>query len=487
MKKRSLVLVTVDCLRADHVGFLGYSRPVTSNLDSLAESSIVFSNAIVAGVPTYFSFPAILASRYPLSLGRDILGIVPNEPTIATVLQRAGCRTAAFLAGNPYLSPRFGYHAGFDIFHDFLGSPSPTQSAPISAEKKSLSDFNHLIQRAAHRTGLTADAYDELYFWYCQWRSARENLPMEALRGYPAADVLVDRACSWVNGLGDQRFFLWLHLMDPHYPYYPPQQTLSTLGVSHITARRARFLNSFWNRRDIGPERLRRYREEIVSLYDAGVFWVDKQISRLVAFLRESRRWDETVFVLTADHGEEFLEHGGRYHSPVTLSEELIHVPLLVRAPEVSNMRTVQCPFSLIDLAPTLLEAVRAEVPGTFQGRSYWEQISTGKHLQSGPVIVESVGTGGNPLNQDERMRPCQMTVRDHTHKLVINFSERADRLYNLRNDPGEQSPLPPRIAAGERFRLLQSVQAHLYRTRHNRNADLTLRARLREFQQSMS
>jgi len=63
MKKRSLVLVTVDCLRADHVGFLGYSRPVTPNLDNLAEDSVVFSNAIVAGAPTYFSFPAILASR----------------------------------------------------------------------------------------------------------------------------------------------------------------------------------------------------------------------------------------------------------------------------------------------------------------------------------------------------------------------------------------------------------------------------------------
>ena len=116
MKPRSLVLITVDCLRADHVGFLGYSRPVTPFLDSLAENNTVFSNAIVAGTPTYFSFPGIMASRYPLALGRDVVGIAPQETTLATALHHAGYATAAFLAGNPYLSSRFGYDQGFDTF-----------------------------------------------------------------------------------------------------------------------------------------------------------------------------------------------------------------------------------------------------------------------------------------------------------------------------------------------------------------------------------
>src|SRR5205807_8394772 len=109
-------------LRAEHVGFAGYPRPVTPFLDSIAPESSVFSEAIVAGAPTYFSFPAIMASRYPLGLGREVLGIAPDEPTIATALQDSGYQTAAFLAGNPYLSPRFGYDQGFDKFHDFLDS-----------------------------------------------------------------------------------------------------------------------------------------------------------------------------------------------------------------------------------------------------------------------------------------------------------------------------------------------------------------------------
>src|ERR1700733_16285338 len=119
-QRKSIVLVTVDCLRADHVGFMGYPRPTTPFLDSLASESLVFPAAIVAGAPTYYSFPAILASRYPLALGRDVLGLAPGEPSLASVLQGAGYATASFGAANPYISAQFGYEEGFDTFSDFL-------------------------------------------------------------------------------------------------------------------------------------------------------------------------------------------------------------------------------------------------------------------------------------------------------------------------------------------------------------------------------
>src|SRR5947209_11994189 len=96
---RSLILITIDCLRADHVGFLGYGRPTTPLLDSLAAESFVFSNAIAAGTPTYYSFPTIIASRPPLALGREVIGVAPGETTIASTLQEAGYATTAFLAG----------------------------------------------------------------------------------------------------------------------------------------------------------------------------------------------------------------------------------------------------------------------------------------------------------------------------------------------------------------------------------------------------
>ncbi len=496
MKQRSLVLVTVDCLRADHVGFLGYSRLVTPNLDALAENSAVFSDAIVAGAPTYFSFPAILASRYPLALGRDVLGIAPHEPTLATALQDAGYATAAFLAGNPYLSPRFGYDQGFDSFNDFLGADAGVEQAPEQfAPRTSFSKLNRWIEALSRRNHLSASAYDELYFRYCQWQSARENIPMDMLRRYPAANVMVDQAQSWLSSVGDRPFFLWLHLMDPHHPYYPPEESLEALGLPQITARRARYINSFWNRGDIGPERLKRHRDEVISLYDAGVHWVDKQLSRLVDALKNSGRWDETVFAVTADHGEAFLEHSDRYHSPTSLPASLVRVPLLLRAPGLSRRRFSQGPFSLIHLAPTLLHAVNVSRPDSFQGRSAWDQVSAGT-LQNEIAITECVDGCCNPIQPAERMRPRLMAVRDGEFKLVINFREGQDYFYDLKNDPGENSPLPPENRTRERARLYRAAREHIQRSDLQRavlqrsadgwKIDLRWRALLHEVRQSM-
>jgi arylsulfatase A-like enzyme len=484
MKKRSLILITVDCLRADHVGFLGYSRPVTPFLDSLAANSLVFPEAIVAGAPTYFSFPAIIASRFPLALGRDILGIAPGEPTIATALQQAGYSTAAFLAGNPYLSARFGYHQGFDTFRDFLDSALPGELATNSAADSRSSLLNLRLQRASRRTALTAAAYDELYFWYCQWRTRQETASMDRLRRYPAADVIVDQARSWLSGLGDDPFFLWLHFMDPHHPYYPPGEALAALGESHITDGRARFLNSFWNR-DLSKPRLQTYRDEIVSLYDAGIYWVDKQIARFVRSLQQFKKWDDTVFAVTADHGEEFLEHGNRYHSPTNLLEPLIRVPLLLHAPGTPAARPSQASFSLMHLAPTLLEAVGATAPDNFQGRSHWREISAG-NLSDEPAIVECIGGRNNPFEIAGRMHPRLLAVRNRDYKLVFNFAEKTDSLFDLKNDSGEDSPLPPDLKTQERARLSSAALAHIQNNRRGRNLDLRLRARLRDLQQSI-
>src|SRR2546423_13798168 len=118
--QKSIVLVTVDCLRADHVGFMGYERPTTPFLDSLASANFVIPAAIVAGAPTYYSFPAILGSRHSLALGRDVLGLAPGEPSLATVLKQAGYATAGITAANPYLSLQFGYDQGFNEFRDYL-------------------------------------------------------------------------------------------------------------------------------------------------------------------------------------------------------------------------------------------------------------------------------------------------------------------------------------------------------------------------------
>jgi arylsulfatase A-like enzyme len=479
--QKSILLVTVDCLRADHVGFMGYDHPTTPFLDSLAAESFVIPNAVVAGVPTYYSLPAILASRIPLALGRDIIGLGPSEPTLASILKNAGYATAAFGAGNPYLSARFGYEQGFDTFRDFLQADAidiGTEN-PIPPREGLASRINRWLQAARPSMGPLGKLYDELYFEYCQ-RITPLPESLDALRRFPAADVIVDHACDWLASIGDSPFLLWLHLMDPHSPYYPTDAAVSMLRKSPVTPRRARYLNSFWNRSDIGAHRLQRDRDEIVALYDAGIRWVDEQMKRLAESLRKSNRWDDCILALTADHGEEFLEHGGRYHPPSQLHEELIHVPLLLRLPASRKQEQHPSPFSLMNLAPTLLDAACLPVPSQLQGRSFLEQMRRGEPFNTA-VISECVAGCTNPFHPEGRMGSRILAVREARYKLVIHFDPATERFYDLESDPGEQSPLSE-VPKPVQRRLLEAALDHLRRSRQ-RDERMRVRARLREVQ----
>lgn len=478
--RRSLLLITVDCLRADHVGFLGYQRSTTAFLDSLAARGISMSNAIVAGAPTYYSFPPMMASRYPLALGRDVIGLFPGETTIASVLKESGYATAAFVAGNPYLSKQFGYAAGFDTFRDF--QDSGTGALAESQEKKFQlrSRLNRFLGDASHKLRLVGAAYDEIYFQYCQ-RMANAPKSFDDLRRFPSADIIVDHARTWLTEAADQPFFLWLHFMDPHSPYYPKQEAL-TFQSEGMNSFRARYLNSLWNRSHIGTPRLKRHLARVISLYDAGIRWVDTQIERLVDTLRMLRKWDNCVFALTSDHGEEFLDHGGRYHAPSKITEELIRVPLLVHAPTMDKAQRVDSPFSLLDLAPTLLDVMNCPVPASFWGRSHWNQIQQ-THPWEEPAVVECVAGCTNPFHLQSRMAPRIIGIREKRYKLVLDFATSTEHMFDLKNDIGELCPLGIDEQKPARKRLLQRAYRHLAESTQSRDPGQRLSAQLRDLQ----
>jgi arylsulfatase A-like enzyme len=479
----SLLLVTVDCLRADHVGFLGYERPTTSVLDSLAKESVVFRSAIVAGTPTYYSFPAILGSRFPLSLGRDVLGIPRQHATLATALRDQGFATAAFVAANPYLTPYFGYEQGFDVFQDFLGvklEPLSNGSSP-APQRGWAGRLNHALKQVSKSLGPIGAIYDELYFQYCQRWSGPKPGSLTELRRFPAANVIVDAATNWLSGLENQNFFLWIHLMDPHAPYYPTEEALALMGSSAVTPFRARYLNGAWNR-DVSAQRLKGYRDAIVELYDAGIRWVDVQIGHLIQTLRKSDLWQHCAFVLTADHGEELLDHGGRFHPPGRLTEELIRVPLLMRVPGFATAPIADSPFSLLHLAPTLLDALNAPIPGSFRGTSHLTQIQRGESWGD-PAIVECVEGCTNPFRINNRIGPRVLAVREARFKLVIHFDGHSEELYDLVADPQEQKPLPSTAEKQTRRRLLERARAHLHSSIASRNPEVRLRSQLRDLQ----
>jgi arylsulfatase A-like enzyme len=518
---RSLVLVTVDCLRADHCGFYGYSRPTTPFLDALASESYVVPTAIVGGAPTYYSLPTIFASRTPMALGRDVVGLAPGETTLATTLRDSGYATAAFSASNPYISPRFGYDQGFDLFRDFLdfdGQSSEDECPPSSPVQPPQPDSGHASQKllilAGHDANSDAVApkltrrkvkdaigrvastlgfsqlYNDLYFQY-RMKIAPPVTTMTALRRYPAADILIDQAESWLASVGSRPFFLWLHLMDPHAPYYPPNDAFHYLTGREIDPKRARYVNECWNRLDQEAGRLNGKRNEILQLYDAGIRWVDTQTCRLVDVLRRLGLWDDCVFALTADHGEEFLEHAGRFHAPVRLSEEIVRVPLLIRVPGEPSAPgyaavVPSSPMSHLHLAPTLLDAMGMPSPSAFQGRTLWKYLQNGIRWDD-PAIIECVYGCTNPFRPENRNNPTLLAVRGTRFKLVMRLEPDAkEQIYDLEVDPAELQPNADWQPIGPRKQLLLAASEFLHRTTGRSDPKLRLRARLRDLREEI-
>ncbi len=251
------------------------------------------------------------------------------------------------------------------------------------------------------------------------------------------------------------------------------------MGDGDMGASEGRYLNSYWGRGDLTAKRLRKKRDEVIALYDAGVRWADEQIRRLTERLVDLNRWDQCTLAVTADHGEEFLEHEGRFHPPLRLSEELVHVPLLVRVPDGGG-RIVEQSLSLIDLAPTLLDILGTPAPADFRGRSCWSQLAENAAWER-TVVTECVKGCTNPFRPENRVGPRILAVRKGHHKLVVDFETSGEELFDLEADPREENPLPLDAAKRVRRALLESARKHVVESRKARDFDRRMGSQLRE------
>ncbi len=269
--------------------------------------------------------------------------------------------------------------------------------------------------------------------------------------------------------------------MDPHSPYYPSPGAYRELTGKNISASRARYWNEFWNRSDIELRRLQPKRDSVIALYDAGIRAVDDQIARFVAELQRRSLWDGCTLALTADHGEEFLDHGGRYHAPVGMHEEIVRVPLMIRVPGFQKSTAPSTAFSLLHLAPTLLDILDVAPPASFQGTSLWRELRQGTAWEL-PAVSECVYGCTNPLRRKDRMGSRLVSVRSGRHKLIMRLDKGAtEELYDLEADPTEQWQLPAGAQKQIRAELLQAARAQLRASFETGNNPLRLKARLRD------
>jgi arylsulfatase A-like enzyme len=342
----NLVLISIDTLRADHLGCYGYARATSPVLDALARRSLRFADAHAPTPWTLPSHATMLTGRDPLELGiLDKSGTLPaGVPTLAEPLRARGYQTAAFVDSGPggFVGARRGFDRGFDRF----------SHAPHGAGAGAGEDENDM-----RRT--------------------------------------VDAGLEWLRHRDPSRpFFLFLHTKSVHSqpqgrrggrhaPYDKPDAYLARflpgarLRFSWNDAGRAgagylREMNKRIARGTLGRDAFPDAKlAELVALYDAGIYYVDEQIGRLLASLAELGLEGDTAVVVTADHGEAFLDH--RFFLHQELYHPLIQVPLILRLPD-GRRGTVERTVRLADLAPTLLALAGAEPPRELRGRSLLEE-----------------------------------------------------------------------------------------------------------------
>ncbi|MCB9914080.1 MAG: sulfatase [Planctomycetes bacterium] len=452
---RSLVLVVVDTLRRDRLGAYGDARGLTPRLDALAAESLVFTDATAPSSWTKPSVASLFTGLYPARHGalgsRDqrpaLQALRPELWSFAEELQRTGLRTAAFV-NNPHLDATWGFGRGFDEFvqpaggaHDLLAAAARW----VEASREPYFVYVHLIEphapyepppdllaRFATAAPGVASPFTslgdpiEVVLWsraYARWQRRADGAPFDFDEARLRPDLLKDEQLAALRALDSSI-------------------TRETL-LAHLDLDQRGFDD---------PELVRR-REHLASRYDAEVAWVDREVGAFVQRLGAGGHLRDAALVVTADHGEAFLEHGLWGHQG-DLHAEQVDVPLLlhVRVDGAPLRGEVHGALSLVDLAPTLAELLGRRAPQGLDGRSLWPALAAGARALPERAVFADL------LVQDR----AHAALRRGDLKLVLTLDDRTRELraYDVARDPRELAPLDvddPALAP-----LRAELEAHL-------------------------
>lgn len=388
----NVVLIMVDTLRADRLSVYGYAGETSPNLDALAADGVLYAKNFAQASWTRPSVATILTGLYPSSHGAvHKADLLPDRvDTVAEALNFFGYRTVGF-ANNVNVSESFNFQQGFQEYH-YL-APALFFGATEAAAKLTLYSGLRLVRERFFARRVDVHHY------------------------YQPADVVTDRALGWIdaNRQGPP-FFMYVHYMDPHDPYMV--HPMNGEGYARVALPNP------------SPDMAARLSE----IYDGEVRFFDEHLGRLVAGLRERGLYDDTMIVITADHGEEFHEHGGWWHG-TTLYDEQTHVPLVVKPADGDARGVVVAGLtSNLDVAPTILTAVGAPVPPAMQGRPL---AQAGAPEPGREQVFSEEDFEGNVL-QAVRTPSWKLVVANEGNPRGLAPTE----LYDLGLDPGEQRNL---------------------------------------------
>ena len=379
----NIIFISIDDLRRDHMGCYGYHRNTTPNIDAFARENILFTNAFVNEPWTLTSHMSMLTGFNSITHGvYDWKALHPAVPTLAEYLKNAGYATIACV-NSLWLQADAGFGKGFDRYINPWFGYSPDE--PVrSAEKQNIQLFTEL----------------------------------KRVQGHP--------------------FFAFIHYFDVHskferLPYAAPEPFKSMFNEDVATEFRfsvpdiyaSDYLWYICKNSIALPEQEIRH---IIDLYDGGIAYMDHCLGEFFNFLKKIGAYDNALIIITADHGEEFQEHGWMLHANPYYYDVLMRVPLIVKFPTGTSLptgTTIDSLVEIIDIAPSISGFAGIE-PVFVQGKSFLNLIA-GK--DAGKEYVCGLGSTGS------------MYVRSKKWKLLSDkgLDRNRYRLYNVENDPGER------------------------------------------------
>lgn len=390
----NVLLISIDTLRADHLGCQGYGRETSPAIDRLAREGALFEQHVSSTSWTLPAHAALFTGLFDSGHGcTDVDKALESRfETIAERFQENGYATAGFFSG-PFLHPAFGFGQGFDLYADCTSYGAALDAAkPVDWAK------DDATRKASHEDIANPRTFDAFQRWF----RGREDAP----------------------------FFAFVHLWDVHYDFTPPPPFDTKFDPDYTGWVDGR--NFFFDER-IGPRMAKRDLDHLIALYDGEIAWTDTYVAKIRAELEQAGVLEDTVVVLTSDHGTEFFEHGWKGHR-TTLYDEVVHVPLVVRWPgSVPAGVRVAAQTRSVDVAPTILALCGLEPLRDVSGASLLPLLSDAS-LRRGP--------GAHAISELDSVGRSLVSVRDPGWKIIGDRLRATARTFDLASDPGEHRPV---------------------------------------------
>jgi len=394
----NIIFIVVDSLRSDHLGVNGYSRNTSPNIDKLAKEGVFLKNAICAIPRTTPSVASILTGLYPHSHGVRFLftqKLNPNVATLQEILQSHSYKTI----GNDIEMNDTGIEKGFD-------------------------EFNLLRWRIINKIK----------------RTIKKTIDW----GYEVnpAETLTNFAVKYVEKLKNEKFFLYLHYIGSHWPYNPPKPYDEMFDTDYKGNHTFNGVNGKISRGDLifNNNLSKEENEHAVAHYDGSIRFIDFQIGRLLNHLDSLNLTNNTLIVLTADHGECFGEHNLYFQHGEYLYDEGLKVPLIINHPKLPKKK-IEGQVQLTDIMPTILEILDVPLIENIDGVSLMPMIEEDKAVRE-YTFAEG---GENLFKQNKRsyfggIKGKWRMIRTDEWKLIYIPHPEKDiyEFYNLKEDPEE-------------------------------------------------